>query len=58
MPDATSNKWNKENPSPLWATNDINRYSMVLDSVNFCLKENHSFNSEPRNEMQLTKQFF
>ena len=35
------------------------KYSMVLDSVNFHLnKINHSFDSGQRNEIQFKKQFF
>ena len=39
VPETTPNKWNKEKPSSLWATNDIDRYSKVLESVNFHLKK-------------------
>ena len=57
VPAATPNKQNKEKPPSLLATNDIDRYSIVLDSVNFHLKENHSFDSVQRNGIQLTKLF-
>ena len=40
MPEATPSKRSKEKSSSLWVTNDIDRYSMVLDSVNFDLKQN------------------
>ena len=39
VPETTPNKWNKEKPHSLWVTNDIDRYSTVLNSVNFYLKE-------------------
>ena len=47
----------KATTSSLWATNDIVRYSMDLDSVNFYLKYN-SFDNGHRNGIQLKKQFF
>ena len=40
MPETTPSKRSKENSPFLWATNDIDRYSMVLDRVNFHLKQN------------------
>ena len=40
MPETTPSKPSKEKFPFLWVTNDIDRYSMVLDSVNFHLKQN------------------
>ena len=40
MPETNPNKRSKEKSPSLWVTNDIDRYSMVLDSVNFHLKGN------------------
>ena len=40
MPETTPSKWSKEKSPSLWVTNDIDGYSMVLDSVNFHLKQN------------------
>ena len=40
MPETTPSKRSKEKSPSLWVTNDIDRYSMVLDSVNFHLKQN------------------
>ena len=40
MPETTPSKRSKEKFPFLWVTNDIDRYSMVLDSVNFHLKQN------------------
>ena len=40
MPETNPNKRSKEKSPSLWVTNDIDRYSMVLDSVNFHLKQN------------------
>ena len=40
MPETTPSKRSKEKSPSLWVTNDIDRYSMVLDSINFHLKEN------------------
>ena len=37
VPETTSNKWNKDKPLSLWVTNDTDRYSMILDSINFHL---------------------
>ena len=40
MPETDPSKRSKEKSPSLWVTNDIDRYSMVLDSVNFHLKQN------------------
>ena len=40
MPEASPSKRSKEKSPSLWVTNDTDRYSMVLDSVNFNLKQN------------------
>ena len=40
MPETTPSKRSKEKSPTLWVTNDIDRYPMVLDSVNFHLKQN------------------
>ena len=38
MSDTTPNKWNKEKSPSVWATNDIDKHSIDLGSVNFYLK--------------------
>ena len=40
MPETTPSKRNKEKSLSLWVASDIDRYSVVLDSVNFHLKQN------------------
>ena len=50
--ETTPNKRNKEKPSSLSATSDIDRSSMVSDRV---IK--HSFDSGQRNEIQLKQQW-
>ena len=39
MPETTRSKWNKEKPPSVWATKDTDGHLMVLDSVNFYLKQ-------------------
>ena len=42
----------------MWVTNDVDRYSMVLDSVNFYLKLSTPLISGQRNGIQFKKQCF
>ena len=39
MLETTPNKWNKEKPSSWQANNDIDSHSVVLNSINFYLKQ-------------------
>ena len=55
-PETTPNrKHNKEKLPPLWATDDIDRHSVTLDSTSFFLKIKHSLSSGHRNGMKLKK---